>query len=444
MATELLPPPAEIIRRKRDRQRLAGDDIAAFVRGVVDGSWGDAQVGAMAMAMFIHGLDADETVALTAAMTGSGARIDWSGEGLPGPVVDKHSTGGVGDKVSLMLAPLLAACGAFVPMLSGRGLGHTGGTLDKLDAIPGYRSLLPVDALRRTVRSVGCAIVGQTDDLAPADRRLYATRHLTGTVESVPLITASILSKKLAAGLQALVLDVKAGNGAFAADLPMARELARSLVEVAAGAGLPAVARITDMSQVLGRSCGNALEVREAVAFLRGDCEPRLLEVTRALGADALHLAGLAASHEQALAQLDAALADGRALDRFARMVAACGGPADFVERPDAYLAAAPVTRPVPAARDGWVAAMDTRDIGLAVLDLGGGRRLAGDRIDPRVGLTDVVPLGRPVRAGEPLALVHARDDASARAACARLARAIGIGDAAPAAGPAVLERIAP
>src|SRR6478735_5131596 len=238
MATERVDPaPAEIVRRKRDRQRLADGEIAAFVLGVVDGSWGDAQVGAMAMAMFVQGLDAAETVALTQAMTASGERLDWSREPLPGPVIDKHSTGGVGDKVSLMLAPMLAACGAFVPMLSGRGLGHTGGTLDKLDAIPGYRSLLAVDDLRRVVRSVGCAIVGQTAELAPADRRLYATRHLTATVESVPLITASILSKKLAAGLQALVLDVKCGNGAFATGLPMARELAATLVDVAHGAG---------------------------------------------------------------------------------------------------------------------------------------------------------------------------------------------------------------
>ena len=435
--------PAEIIRRKRDRRRLADADIAAFVRGVVDGSWGDAQVGAMAMAMFVQGLDGVETVALTRAMTESGERLDWSREGLPGPVIDKHSTGGVGDKVSLMLAPMLAACGAFVPMLSGRGLGHTGGTLDKLDAIPGYRSLLPVDQLRQVVRSVGCAIVGQTAELAPADRRLYATRHLTGTVESVPLITASILSKKLAAGLQALVLDVKTGNGAFAADLAMARDLATSLVDVAHGAGLPAIARITDMNQVLGSSCGNALEVHEAVQFLQGHCEPRLLEVTLALGADVLQLAGLAVSHEGARAQLESVLANGRALEQFARMVAACGGPAGFAERPAVHLAAAPVQRPVAAPRAGWIAAMDTREIGLTVLELGGGRKLAQDRIDPGAGLAAVVPLGKRVQAGEPLAMVHAADDAAARMACERLVRAITIGNAAPVTTTTVIERIA-
>ena len=255
----------EIIRHKRDGLALDRAQIDAFVGGLVDNSWSESQAAAMAMAMFLNGMSSTETVALTHAMTHSGEVFDWASANLPGPILDKHSTGGVGDKVSLMLAPIVAACGGFVPMISGRGLGHTGGTLDKLDSIPGYRTAPGLAQLREALRSAGCAIVGATAALAPADRRLYAIRDLTATVESVPLITASILSKKLAAGLQGLVMDVKVGNGAFAAELPMARALARSIVDISAGAGLPARAWVTDMNQVLGSSCGNALEVREAV-----------------------------------------------------------------------------------------------------------------------------------------------------------------------------------
>ena len=266
----------EIIRHKRDGLALDRAQIDAFVGGLVDlsqgpASWSESQVAAMAMAMFLNGMSGTETVALTHAMTHSGEVLDWSSANLPGPILDKHSTGGVGDKVSLLLAPIVAACGGFVPMISGRGLGHTGGTLDKFDSIPGYQTTPSADRLRAALRSAGCVVVGQTATLAPADRRLYAIRDVTATVESIPLITASILSKKLAAGLQGLVLDVKVGNGAFAADLAAAQALARSIVNVAEGAGLPTRALITDMNEVLGSSCGNALEVREAIAFLRGD-----------------------------------------------------------------------------------------------------------------------------------------------------------------------------
>jgi thymidine phosphorylase len=429
----------QILRRKRDALPLSPAEIGAFVRGLVDGSWSDAQAAALAMAVFLHGMSRDETVALTAAMTHSGEVLDWSGAGLQGPFLDKHSTGGVGDKVSLMLAPIVAACGACVPMISGRGLGHTGGTLDKLDAIPGYRSTPSTEQFRQVLQAAGCAIVGQTEELAPADRRLYALRHLTSTVESLPLITASILSKKLAAGLQGLVLDVKVGNGAFASDLAMAHELAQSLVEVSQGAGLPASAWITDMNQVLGLSCGNGVEVLEAVDFLRGaHREPRLLAVTRALGAELLVLGGLAASREAAAARVDAVLADGTAVERFARMVAASGGPADFVERAPDYLGHAMVQRPLLAPRAGWVTAMDTRAIGEAALDLGGGRRHAADRIDARVGFTQFVTLGRRLEAGDLLAMVHAGDESGAANGCASLANAIDIGDA-PVPVPALL-----
>ena len=433
----------EIIRHKRDGRALGRAQIDAFVGGLVDNSWSESQAAAMAMAVFLNGMSADETVALTHAMTHSGEVLDWASANLPGPILDKHSTGGVGDKVSLMLAPIVAACGGFVPMISGRGLGHTGGTLDKFDSIPGYQSTPSNDRLRDALRKAGCAVVGQTAALAPADRRLYAIRDVTATVESIPLITASILSKKLAAGLQGLVMDVKVGNGAFASDLPMARALAHSVVNVAAGAGLQTHALITDMNEVLGTTCGNALEVHEALSFLRGDArEPRLLEVTRMLSAELLLIGGLADKPGDALAMVDAALADGRALERFARMVTALGGPADFVERADAHLPKAPAQRVLTAARGGWIGGMATREIGLLVVELGGGRRQASDAIDHRVGLSGIVAIGRRVEAGEPLAIVHAADDASAAAACERLASLVHVVDTAPALSPVLIERI--
>ena len=433
----------EIIRTKRDGGVLDASQIGAFVAGLVDGSWSEGQAAALAMAAFLNGLDTDETVALTRAMTHSGSTMDWAGENLGGPILDKHSTGGVGDKVSLMLAPMLAACGAYVPMISGRGLGHTGGTLDKMDSIPGYQTAPSSDMLRAAVRGAGCAVVGQTADLAPADRRLYAIRDVTATVESIPLITASILSKKLAAGLQGLVLDVKTGNGAFAASMEMAQELARSLVSVANGAGLPTRALITDMNQVLGHSCGNVLEVWEALEFLSGQRrESRLREITTALCAELLVLGRLAGSHDDALTRIDRVLDDGSALERFARMVAALGGPADLVERPGRHLSAAPVSRPVPAARDGWVSQVATRDIGLLVIELGGGRRQAADRIDHRVGFSEVLPLGAHVRAGDPLAVVHAADDATAQAMARKLAATIALSDVAAGAQAPLLTRL--
>ena len=438
----------EVIRHKRDGLALDRAQIDAFVGGLVGGSqgrasWSESQAAAMAMAMFLNGMSDAETVALTHAMTHSGEVLDWASANLGGPILDKHSTGGVGDKVSLLLAPIVAACGGFVPMISGRGLGHTGGTLDKFDSIPGYQTTPSADRLRAALRSAGCAIVGQTATLAPADRRLYAIRDVTATVESTALITASILSKKLAAGLQGLVMDVKVGNGAFSASLSMAQALARSIVNVAEGAGLPTRALITDMNQVLGTSCGNALEVREALAFLRGDArEPRLLEVTRMLSAELLMIGGLADRIDDALAKVDAALADGRALDRFARMVAALGGPADFIERADAYLPQAPVQHVLTAARSGWVCGMATREIGVLVVGLGGGRRQASDAVDHRVGLSGISAVGRRVEAGEPLATVHAVDAASAAVACETLATLIRIVDTEPGASPVLIERI--
>jgi len=441
MSSRPEPSAAEIIRTQRDGGTLSPPMIEAFVRGLIDGSWADSQVAALAMAIALRGLRTEQTVALTRAMLHSGEVLQWQGAGLHGPIVDKHSTGGVGDKVSLMLAPILAACGAVVPMISGRGLGHTGGTLDKLEALPGYNAYPDRDTLRATLRRAGCAIVGAGDTLAPADRRLYAIRDVTATVESVPLITASILSKKLAAGLQALVLDVKVGSGSFMPTPAQARELASSLVAVARGAGLPAVALITDMNQVLGFTAGNALETREAIDFLTGKpAEPRLRALTLVLAAEALHLAGLVSTREAGQARAEQALTGGAAAERFARMVALLGGPADVLS--DARLPTAPVQRPVPALRDGVVTHIDVRALGLAVVALGGGRTRPGEPVDPRVGLVDVAPLGAPRRAGEPLAWVHAADEEAADAAMAAVQRAMALGDTAPVISPLVVETV--
>ncbi len=437
--------PAEVIRTKRDGGALDAAQIGAFVDGLVDGRWSAGQAAAMAMAVLWRGMSRAECVSLTRAMAHSGAVLDWSKERLPGPIVDKHSTGGVGDKVSLMLAPLVAACGGVVPMVSGRGLGHTGGTLDKLQSLAGYDVTPSRARLRRTLREAGCAIVGASARMAPADRRLYAIRDVTATVESVPLITASILSKKLAAGLQSLVLDVKVGNGAFCADRRTARALARSLVGVARAAGLPAVACLTDMDQVLGRSAGNALEVREAIDFLvgRGVREPRLEAVTLGLAGEMLALAGLAPDARTGEAQARAALDSGAAADRFARMVHALGGSTDVLSPRFRGLPRAPAVRDLLAPRDGVLQAMDTRALGLAVVDLGGGRRRASDAIDLRVGLSDVLPLGTPVQRGQPLLRVHAASRDAATAACERIAPLLTLGDRAPQSAPVLIERVA-
>ncbi|HET6583541.1 MAG TPA: thymidine phosphorylase [Nannocystaceae bacterium] len=435
--------PQEIVRKKRENGELEPAEIEAFVRGLVDGSWSEGQVAALAMAVFFRGMTMPERVALTRAMTRSGAVLDWSDAGIDRPIVDKHSSGGVGDKVSLVLAPILAACGAAVPMISGRGLGHTGGTLDKLDAIPGYTSTPDMARFRAVLREVGCAIIGQTADLAPADRRFYAIRDVTATVESIPLITASILSKKLAAGLQFLVMDVKWGSGAFASTLPMARELAASIVGVASGAGLRCTALVTDMNQVLGGTAGNAIEVHESIDVLAGrPAEPRLVEVTLALAAELLHDCGLAKTVADGLAQARGALADGRALAKFAAMVEALGGPIDLVDRPDAYLPLAPVVLDVLPAAPGFLAAIDVRSIGLVVMELGGGRRTASDRIDHGVGLSAFASLGTELGPAHPIARVHARTPEAAHAAADAIRAAVVVTDAAPTPTPTIVDRI--
>jgi thymidine phosphorylase len=436
--------PQEIIRKKRDGRELSDDEIAFIVHGICDGSLSEGQVAAFAMAVFFRGMTTAERAALTLGLARSGSTLEWTSLALPGPVVDKHSSGGVGDKVSLVLAPIAAACGLYVPMISGRGLGHTGGTLDKLSAISGYETQPDIATFRKVVREVGCAVIGQTDDLAPADRRLYATRDVTATVESIPLIVSSILSKKVAEGIEGLAMDVKCGSGAFCDTEAMARDLAESLVAVANQAGLPTVALITDMDCVLGRNVGNALEVVEAVEYLKGEGtrEPRLHEVTMALVGEMIALGGLAPSPVAGRARAEAALADGRAADLFGRMVSALGGPDDFLEHSARYLAHAPVIRPCNAEQSGYVVGMNARDIGIAVVAMGGGRTHADDAIDPAVGLSDVIDIGARVRAGSPLCIVHAASEDDAEAAIEAVRRAIRIGDAAPVERPVLIERV--
>lgn len=432
--------PQEVIRKKRDGGTLTDAEIAAFITGLTEGSVASEQASAFAMAVFFRGMSVPERVALTLSMRDSGAVLDWD---LPGPVVDKHSTGGVGDNVSLMLAPALAACGAFVPMISGRGLGHTGGTLDKLDSIPGYTTQPDAAAFRRVTREAGCAIIGQTADLAPADRRLYAIRDVTGTVESIDLITASILSKKLAAGLDALVLDVKCGSGAFMATPDAAGALAASLVQVANGAGCRTTALMTDMNEPLASAAGTALEVANACAFLSGhEIDPRLWDVTVGLGAELLTLAGLATDPGRGARLIVEAFESGRAAERFNRMSRALGGPGDIVERFAEILAPAPVIRDIAPADDGVVKAIDARAIGVAVVELGGGRRRIDDRIDPRVGFDRLAGLGAHVSADAPLGRVHAATVEAAEAAARTLRAAYVLGDTAPDVPEPVLRRI--
>ena len=431
--------PQEVIRRKRNGDDLSREVVKEFIEGLTKGTVSEGQVAAFAMAVFFKGMSREESVGLTLAMRDSGTILKWD---LPGPVVDKHSSGGIGDNVSLMLAPMLAACGFFVPMISGRGLGHTGGTLDKLDSIPGYQSQPGLDLFRKVTRSAGCAIIGQTADLAPADKRLYAIRDVTATVESVPLITASILSKKLAAGLNHLVLDVKCGSGAFMATIEQARELAESLVSVANGAGLHTTALITDMDEPLAPCAGNAIEVANAVDFLTGkNQDKRLKEVVMALGVELLESAKLAAPGE-AQDKLEETLSSGKAAEHFDRMVADLGGPKDFSATSQKHLKKATITREVFSNGGGVVQSIDTRFLGMAVIEMGGGRRVATDAIDHAVGLTQLMGKGGKVDTKTPLALVHGNDEHMVEQAASLVQAAYRIGQRS-VRGPSIIERIA-
>lgn len=418
----------EIIKIKRDGSELSAKQVQEFVKGVTEDTTSEGQIAAMCMAIFFNKMKIAERTHLTTAMRDSGRVLQWADANLDGPIVDKHSTGGVGDVVSLMLAPMVAACGAYVPMISGRGLGHTGGTLDKLSAIPGFDTFPDPDKLKRIVKSAGGVIIGQTPDLAPADKRIYATRDITATVESIDLITASILSKKLAEGLDSLVMDVKVGNGAFMPTYEDSVALAKSIVEVANHAGCQTTALLTDMNQVLASSAGNAIEVREAVQYLRGEnINPRLHAVNMALCEQLLINGKLAKDKADANAQLQSALDSGKAAEYFAKMVTEQGGPADFVDNYDNYLVKANVIKPVFSSNVGTLRAMDTRSVGVAVIGLGGGRRVATDEIDLSVGYDEILPLGTKVEKDTPLAVIHAKDEQSWQAAADALLNAVTI-----------------
>ena len=430
--------PRELIRAKRDGRELTAGEIKGFVDGIAGGQVSDAQIGAFAMAVCFQNMSMAEQTALTLAMRDTGRCLQWPD--LDGPVLDKHSTGGVGDLVSLIMTPMLAACGAYIPMITGRGLGHTGGTVDKLESIPGFDVNPSEFTFNQTVRKAGFAMTAQGDDLAPADGRIYAVRDVTSTVDSIPLIVASILSKKLAEGLDGLVLDIKTGNGAFMRERNQSRDLAANLIEVAALAGLPCRALITDMNQPLARSAGNALEMSETIEFLTGgDRQPRLEDVVLSLASEMLLLGGLAENQKQARLMLSRVIETGMAAEVFARMVSMQGGPGDLIDHPEKYLLPAPVVRVLAASADGGIEFIDTRAIGLCVVRLGGGRIHVDDIIDHRVGLSDFCLIGDTVSTGDPLVTIHAADETAWQIAAAALSEAIVIGRAKDAL-PAVYE----
>ncbi|QBL08092.1 thymidine phosphorylase [Rheinheimera sp. D18] len=420
--------PQEIIKTKRNGSALSTAEIQQFVRGLTDDSFSEGQVAALAMSIYLNGMNVDEIVALTLAMRDSGTVFNWQGK-LNGPVVDKHSTGGVGDKVTLMLAPMVAACGAFMPSIAGRGLGHTGGTVDKLEAIPGYNCTQSLDKIQQLLPKLGCVIVGQSSQLAPADRRLYAIRDVTATVESIPLITASILSKKLSEGLDALVMDVKIGNGAIMRTIDDASALATSIVNVANGANVPTRALLTDMNQILGCTAGNALEIVETLDYLTGKYrEPRLHQITLELGANMLMLGGLFNEKSAAIAALEQSLSSGKAAEIFANMVSALGGPSDLLEKPEQYLARAPVVQDVLAPETGYVNYTDTVGLGMAVVRLGGGRSHPSQKIDPAVGFSHIQACGSKVQQGDVIAKVHAATFEAATVATKEYLAALNVG----------------
>jgi len=432
---------ADVIQKKRDGGELTAVEIEFFVKGLVDASISSEQVSALAMAVIFRSMTFDETAKLTTEMDSSGTVLDWGAEELGGPVVDKHSTGGVGDKVSFLLAPIAAACGCYVPMISGRGLGHTGGTLDKIESIPGYQATPDFDLFKKAVKTAGCAIIGQTADLAPADRRLYAIRDVTATIDSVPLITASILSKKIAAGLEGLVMDVKVGSGAFMQSLDRATKLAKSIIGTAATAGLNTHALITDMNEALGQTAGNALEIAESVEFLKNENrEARLNEVVVALCAEMLIVTGVEEDDTSARNKIETSITSGAAAEAFSRMVAAMGGPADFLDKYNEYLPEAPVKKPAHAEDVGFLAGVDAHAVGNAIIELGGGRQRLGEELDLAVGISDIAQIGEMVGTDRPLAIVHAASEEDATLASELIRQACTISADRPDERPIVYE----
>jgi len=434
----------DIIRKKRDGGELSTAEIEFFVNGLADGSIPAEQVASLAMAIFLNSMTADEAGQLTMGMAASGTVLEWQSANLDGPVVDKHSTGGVGDKVSFLLAPIAAACGCYVPMISGRGLGHTGGTTDKIESIPGYNATPDFSLFRKVVKEAGCAIIGQTAELAPADGRFYAIRDVTATVESVPLITASILSKKIAAGLDGLVMDIKVGTGAFMSSMDKAEELAHSIIDTAAAAKLKTHAIITDMNECLGETAGNALEIAESMAYLSNDHrESRLDEVVMALTSEMLVVTGLESSHDVARGKTDNAVTSGKAAEAFNRMVEGLGGPPDFVETYAKHLPQAAYEIPVFATDDGYLSSVDAFAVGNSIIELGGGRRTLGDKLDLAVGLSAVAPIGSHLSKERPLAVIHAASETAAEAAAAILRDACSVSDSPPSERPVIYKILA-
>lgn len=430
--------PQQFLAQIRDGISPPATDIQTFVAGITTGATSKAQIGAFVMAVYLNGLEKDDIVTLTKAVRDSGDVMKWD---LDGPVLDKHSTGGVGDNVSLLLGPVIAACGGYVPMISGQGLGHTGGTLDKFNAIPGYNVNADNVLFRNTVKDIGCAIIGQTHTLAPADKTMYAIRSATASVGSLPLITASILSKKLAEGLDGLVLDIKCGSGAFMNNFGDAKALAKSLIAVANGAGVKTSGLITDMNEPLASAAGNAVEVRNVINHFFGTRDARLHEVTIALCADILVSGGLALNISEARTKVEAVFDNGKAADVFARMVTALGGPSDLMQNPDKYLETAPIITDIKADRCGVISAIDTRAVGMAVIVLGGGRKLPDDKIDYAVGFDQIAPIGRKIEKGDVLARIHARSNSHADEAGNMLKRAYTVSEEAPE-NPLIIERI--
>jgi len=430
--------PQEIIRKKRDGHSLSAEEIQFYIEGIANGSVNESHIAAFSMAVLFNGMTVEESFHLTNHMVKSGDTLNW--DDLNGPVIDKHSTGGVGDKVSLMLAPIVAACGIYNPMISGRGLGHTGGTLDKLESIPGYNTTPENDQFRNVVKNVGCAIIGQTANLVPADKIIYGVRDVTATVESVSLITASILSKKLAAGLDGLVMDIKTGNGAFADQLDFARDVGNSIISVANKFGMKTTALITDMNQPLGSAVGNGVEVIEVINYLKGiKRDQRLHEVVLSLAVEMLQVAGLSDSKEHAIQKITDVLDNGQAAETFQKMVSELGGPKNIL---DETLTAANVVKPVHAPHSGTITHIETREVGLAVVELGGGRKKASDTIDHTVGFTDVLGLGEDVLEGQPLAMVHAKNEDDANHIIALIQKAYRINDSKEEPSPTIIERL--
>lgn len=425
--------PQELIRKKRDGKTLTNSEIEFIVAGMTDMSFSDSQLAAFAMAVYLNGMSMDERVSLTLNMMNSGDVLSWGDLNLNGPVVDKHSTGGVGDKVSLMLAPIVAACGGYVPMISGRGLGHTGGTLDKLESIPGYNAVPDYDLFRKTVKDVGCAIIGQTSRLAPADQRFYSIRDITATVESVSLITASILSKKLASGLDALVMDVKTGNGAFCASYEMAQDVAKSIATVATSAGVPTRCLITDMNQVLGTTVGNSVEILECIEFLTSPAttDKRLLKITLDLAAHMLHISGISHTLESGFNKAKRALENGSAAEVFEKMVSTLGGPKDLISSPHKHLASTPLIKPIVAEKSGVISSMDVREIGLSMVAIKAGRVKSTDLIDHSVGLSNFVQIGDAISKGDTIAMAHVNSTSDFEMLQNRISKSVIIGDAA-------------